>query len=97
PGGAPRTVKYGSALTIGATPGKTSTTRKGSANAPGTRRVSCRGMWIDPSSSRPSPRTRTSTGSPAGAAAAAGSLGGGGEAPASSLLSGGAGAGGGGG
>src|SRR5215471_17507961 len=62
-GCAPRTVKYGSPLRMGATPGNTSTTRKGSANAPGINRVSLRGMCVDPGSSRDSPTTVTEIGS----------------------------------
>jgi hypothetical protein len=62
-GGAPRTVKYGIPLKMGATPGKTSTTRNGSANAPGINRVSLRGMCVDPGSSRDSPTIVTVIGS----------------------------------
>src|SRR5215471_21288005 len=66
-GCAPRTVKYGSPLRMGATPGRTSTTRNGSANAPGINRVSLRGMCVDPGSSRDSPTTVTEIGSGGGA------------------------------
>jgi hypothetical protein len=71
-GGAPRTVKYGMPLRIGATPGITSITRNGSAKAPGTSRISFRGMCVEPSSSRPSPSTVTSVGAGGAAGGACG-------------------------
>src|SRR6478609_11257655 len=54
-------------LSTAATPGNTSTTRNGSANAPGIKRVSLRGMCNEPSSCRSSPTTRISVGGGSGA------------------------------